>query len=307
MISSALRNRLRGVMVGAAVGDALGMPLEFGPAIPADRLVRQMRAGRLPAGSFTDDTEMALALTESLLAYPHLKPNDLAQRFLAWFLNRPPDVGIHTARVLSLLEGGMSWQKAAQEAQAVNPQNAGNGSLMRNHPVAVADWHKPDRLAEDSMLQSMVTHPHPECGAACVFMNWMIFELMNGEAMETAFQTAIQAANPPSGLAQVMETARGKTRADLPNSGWVRHTVESALWGVFTTNCFEDALISVVNLGADADTAGAVAGALAGALYGLDGIPVAWRNALRGEWPIGSGRILSEADFVELADRLAES
>ncbi len=54
--------RLRGVAVGAAIGDALGMPLEFGPATPADRLVRDMRPGRLPAGAFTDDTEMALAV-----------------------------------------------------------------------------------------------------------------------------------------------------------------------------------------------------------------------------------------------------
>ena len=49
------------VAVGAAIGDALGMPLEFGPPRPAGRLVRNMLPARLPAGTFTDDTEMALA------------------------------------------------------------------------------------------------------------------------------------------------------------------------------------------------------------------------------------------------------
>ena len=73
-----LRDRLRGVAVGAAIGDALGMPLEFGPAIPVGRLVRVMRPGRLPAGAFTDDTEMALALADSLLESSPLDPENLA-------------------------------------------------------------------------------------------------------------------------------------------------------------------------------------------------------------------------------------
>ncbi len=73
-----MRDRLRGVAVGAAIGDALGMPLEFGPRIPADRLIRTMQPGRLPAGAFTDDTEMALALAESLLARFPLDADSLA-------------------------------------------------------------------------------------------------------------------------------------------------------------------------------------------------------------------------------------
>ncbi|MBN1582940.1 MAG: ADP-ribosylglycohydrolase family protein, partial [Anaerolineae bacterium] len=52
-------DRIVGCAVGAVVGDALGMPLEFGPPRPVDALVWEMRPGRLPAGSFTDDTEMA--------------------------------------------------------------------------------------------------------------------------------------------------------------------------------------------------------------------------------------------------------
>ena len=79
-MDAAMRERTRGCAVGAAVGDALGMPLEFRPKRPADRLLRQMKRGRLPAGTFTDDTEMALAVADSLLsAYP-LDPGDLADR-----------------------------------------------------------------------------------------------------------------------------------------------------------------------------------------------------------------------------------
>ena len=101
--------------------------------------------------------------------------------------------------------------------------------------------------------------------------------------------------------------APSRRRQDLRNSGWVRHTLESAVWGLLTTGSFEEAVVQVVNLGEDADTAGAVVGALAGAAYGMGAIPNRWRTALRGEWPLRSGTIWREADFVEMADLLAGS
>ena len=93
----------------------------------------------------------------------------------------------------------------------------------------------------------------------------------------------------PPALHQAIEAAPTKRRDELPNSGWVRHTVESAMWGLLTTPSFEEAVVQVVNLGADADTAGAVVGTLAGAAYGLPSTPVAWRAALHGKWPLRSG------------------
>jgi ADP-ribosyl-[dinitrogen reductase] hydrolase len=91
----------------------------------------------------------------------------------------------------------------------------------------------------------------------------------------------------------------------LKNSGWVRHTVESAIWGLMITHSFEEAVVQVVNLGGDADTAGAVVGALAGAAYGLDGIPTEWRRQLQGEWPLGSGIYWQEKQLLALVDQLS--
>jgi ADP-ribosyl-[dinitrogen reductase] hydrolase len=87
----------------------------------------------------------------------------------------------------------------------------------------------------------------------------------------------------------------------------VRHTLESAVWGLLTTDSSEEAVVQVVNLGNDADTAGAVVGALAGATYGLDGIPAAWRDAVHGEWPLRSGHRWDAARLAALADRLAKA
>lgn len=302
-----IQNRLRGVAVGAAIGDALGMPLEFGPAIPADRLVRDMRPGRLPAGAFTDDTEMALALAESLLARRPLDPADLAGRFVAWYRAGPPDVGIHTGRVLSRIAAGASWQEAAEAVQRAHPQSASNGSVMRCWPVAIAHWDDLDALLAASRLQSRVTHPHPECVAGCAFVNAAIYHLVHGVPLAQAVAAALSAADAPEALRRAIATAASKRREELPNSGWVRHTLESAVWALVTTASFEEAVVQAVNLGHDADTTGAVVGALAGAAYGLDAIPAAWRAAVHGEWPLRSGDRWDATRLIALADRLART
>jgi ADP-ribosyl-[dinitrogen reductase] hydrolase len=298
-------DRLRGCAVGSAVGDALGMPLEFGPPSPPGQLVRDLRPGRLPAGSFTDDTEMALALADSLLARFPLDGGDLAQRFVAWYKAGPPDVGVHTSRVLSRIERGQAWEQASDNVYHEYPDNAGNGSLMRAWPVALAyAASDPTRLAESSRLQSRVTHAHPDCTAACEMACRMIWQLSQGTPPLAAFELVLNEVSLPEDFRRMLAGAPLRSRSQLKNSGWVKHTLESALWGLLTTRSFEEAVIQVANLGGDADTAASVAGALAGTAYGLSAIPPAWRDGLRGQWPLGSGRLWHTTDFVSLTDRL---
>ena len=303
-MDAGMRDRAWGCVVGAAVGDALGMPLEFGPPRPSDRLVREMQPGRLPAGTFTDDTEMALALAESLLAHFPLNPEDLAQRFVTWYRAGPDDVGNHTSAVLSRIAGGEEWEQAVEAVQRLRPDSAGNGSLMRCWPVALAHWDDLNQLLTDSRLQSRVTHPHPECVAGSAFVNAAIYHLLREASPEEAVTRALEVVEMPEELRAVIEAAPGRRREELKNSGWVRHTLESAVWGLLATDSFEDAVVQVVNLGNDADTAGAVVGALAGAAYGLEAILAPWRDAVQGEWPLGGGRIWQANDLVVLADRL---
>lgn len=303
-----LRNRLRGVAVGAAIGDALGMPLEFGPAISLDRLVRTMQPGRLLAGAFTDDTELALALADGLLAHSPLEPSDLAERFTtAWYRAGPADIGRQTRLVLKRIARGEPWEAVVAAVQAETPWSAGNGSVMRCWPVALAHWDDFAALLSASRLQSQVTHPHGECVAGCAFVNAAIYHLVRGVTPQEAVTCALEGANAPDELRQAITVAPSKRRDELPNSGWVRHTLESAVWGLLTTESFEEAVVQVVNLGDDADTAGAVVGALAGAAYGLNAIPAVWRAAVHGEWPLRSSERWDVARLTALADRLAEA
>jgi ADP-ribosyl-[dinitrogen reductase] hydrolase len=157
----------------------------------------------------------------------------------------------------------------------------------------------------DSRLQSRVTHGHFECEAACAFVNAAIFYLLRGTPPAQATDRALLLVDMPEPLRAIILAAPTRRREQLKNTGWVRHTVESAVWGLLTTESFEEAVVQVVNLGDDTDSAGAVVGALAGAAYGLKAIPARWQEALRGEWPLSSGRRWKVEGFVRLADQLA--
>lgn len=305
-------DRLRGIAVGAAIGDALGMPLEFQPARPLYDLETEMARGPLPAGSFTDDTEMALALSESLLISHPLDPNDLAGRFVGWYTSNPPDIGIHTRNVLGMIYRGTPWREAATVTHRARPDSAANGSLMRCWPVAIACWDNQAYLVAESRLQSEVTHMHKDCVDACVFTNLLIYSILHGRSnlspdasLRQGIATALEQVSLDPDFRTVIELAMVRSRNDLPNSGWVRHTLESALWAVLTTKSFEEALVQAVNLGNDADTTGTVTGAIAGAMYGFSAIPVRWKDLLHGEYPLRSNHIWFSNDFAKLADDLA--
>ena len=299
-----LRSRLIGCAVGSAIGDALGMPLEFGEPHTPDNFVTEMKPGRLPAGRFTDDTEMSIAVAQSLLEKQPLDGEDLAKRFIQWHKSMPPDEGIQTARALSWLEKGEHWQSVSERIEREMPDSAGNGSIMRCWPIALVWWGNRSQRITDSTLQSQITHPHPDCIAGCKLVNLMIVDLAKGAAPLQAFDASLQSIVISEGFRKMLNAAPQRSRQELKNTGWVRHTLESAIWALLNTSSFEDALIQAVNLGGDADTVGAVVGALAGAAYGIEAIPQRWRSELQGEWPVNSSKFWREKDIIELADRL---
>lgn len=309
---STIADRLRGIAVGATVGDALGMPLEFNPPRSIYNLTTEMTRGPLPAGTFTDDTEMALALAESLEVTHPLDGQDLAARFAGWYQSRPSDVGLHTAKVLKLIAQGVPWHEAAQSVQAANPDSAGNGALMRCWPLAIARHDNLSLLVAETRLQSEVTHPHPDSVNGAILLNLILHHLVQrGErtppdaALRLAVSDSLQKVNLSDEFKLAVDLAPMRNREDLKNTGWVQHTLESALWATHTTRSFEEALVQAVNLGNDADTTGCVTGAIAGALYGYEAIPSRWKEVVHGEYPLRSGRIWLAQDLVDLADRLS--
>jgi ADP-ribosyl-[dinitrogen reductase] hydrolase len=307
-----LADRLQGIAVGAAVGDALGMPLEFQPARSIYDLLTEMVPGALPAGTFTDDTEMALALAESLQHANPLDGRDLAGRFTGWYQSHPADVGVSTAKVLRLIAQGVSWKDAAQKVCNDNPDSAPNGALMRCWPLAVARHQNLALLVAETRLQSEVTHKNPDAVNAAILLNLLLRKLIlrdsnvpAGACLRAAIVECTGQVTLSEEFSLAVSLAPMRSRDDLKNTGWALHTIESALWAALTTQSFEEALVQAVNLGADADTTGSVTGAIAGAMYGVNAIPSRWKDLLHGEYPLKSGRIWLTQDFIHLADQLS--
>ena len=275
---------LKGALIGLAVGDALGAPVEF-----KDRgsfpLVTEMQSGgyfHLPAGAWTDDTAMALCLADSLIAHPEFDPADLLNRFLRWMndhentsTGRCIGVGQNTLAVL-----GNYHRTGALTAPPVKGRSDGNGAIMRLAPVACMHWQDIGTVRRISVRQSQATHCSELSAAASEMLGWLLSLLIAGQSWPDAL-AAVRGDDWPEDIQAIAAGAwASKTADEISSTGYVVHTLEAAMWAVGTTESFEDALIKAVNLGHDADTVGAVAGQIAGARYGFDAIPERWLDVL---------------------------
>ncbi len=104
-------NRFLGTVLGSAVGDAMGGPLEFQPPSPPDELVTEMIGGgwqQLDPGEWTDDTQMTICVIESLLGKRVFDPDDIANRLVTWMKSQPKDIGVHTNKTLQAIAEGAS-------------------------------------------------------------------------------------------------------------------------------------------------------------------------------------------------------
>ena len=284
-----VRDRAVGAMLGLAVGDALGTTLEFQERDRKPRIVNITGGGpfQLPSGCWTDDTAMALALAESLLASGSLDCSDLMDRFVAWWKNGEYsctghcfDIGITTRNALERYR-----QNGDPLAGSTDPATAGNGSLMRLAPVALRFWNDRDRLDHAAAQQSRTTHAADEAVDGCRAFAELLADAISGRPRRDVL--APRSFDGAPAIAKIVDGSwRGRARKDIHSSGYVVHTLEAAIWSVARTANFRNAVLLAANLADDADTVAAVTGQLAGAIYGRSGIPsdwlerIAWKDRL---------------------------
>ncbi|WP_318568499.1 ADP-ribosylglycohydrolase family protein [Salinigranum marinum] len=277
-------DRAEGVLLGLACGDALGRPVEF--ETPARILaqygeVTEMLANgtwNKPAGTVTDDTEMALRLARSLVDRGAFDPADVAERFVAWYESGPFDIGNMTASALGRIRDGEPWHVAGQRVWEASPEgsNAGNGSVMRAAPLAVAFASRESELVDASVASSKITHADPRCTAGCAVLNLTLAGLASGRS--EPLSRALDRAEPPEPLEDALRPVAAAAAApdDLRSTGYVVDTLRTALWYGLRAGTAENALVDVVNMGGDADTVGAITGAVVGARFGADALPDRW-------------------------------
>jgi ADP-ribosyl-[dinitrogen reductase] hydrolase len=289
--------RIHGGLVGLLVGDALGVPYEFHdprdiPELaliefePPSGFARAHRA--TPAGTWSDDGAQALCLLASLLHHNKLEPDDLAHRFVNWYEHgymavdaRVFDVGIQTAKSIRAIQAGTP----ALQAGSSDPYSQGNGSLMRVLPLAL--WHQGGDadLVLDAHNQSKVTHGHLVCQVCCAM--YCLWARRTLEGHSHAWEAALQAlraiyATQPGYLEVLEDVFRANAERRVTGTGFVIDCLFSAKWALEQGD-FETVVRAAISLGKDTDTTACVAGGLAGIRDGLEGIPIRWRRALRGQ------------------------
>ena len=269
--------RAEAAYLGLALGDALGATVEFmTPREIAHHhgVHREIVGGgwlRLRPGQVTDDTGMALALGEAILANQgRVEPLACARAFDNWMRTKPVDIGNTVRRNL------IRFRNTGEPAAAPSDHDAGNGAVMRVLPVALATLGRAEaEVRAACRAQSHVTHNNAASDAACEFLALAVQDFLLGKSLREVLRRRMQ----PLISEHPAFAFRGRPRRENP-SGWVVETMQAVLQALVDVGGFEHCLVDVVNRGGDADTTGAITGMLAGALYGRAALPPRWLKAL---------------------------
>ena len=285
-----LGDRLAGAVWGHLVGDAVGVPYEFGPAIPAEKVeFRGHGTHDQPPGTWSDDGALMLALLDSLLE-KGFDTTDQAQRALAWYRqgryavggNRF-DVGGATSRALQRFQRGVTAEEAGDDPNAL-----GNGSLMRILPLALVERDvSTETLVDHAHRASKVTHGAVAAQVPCALYVLICRRLLDGRGDRSGAlaesRAELRRLYESGSFDQSYLRALDELEAWTDRSG--RGLVTDSFWSAWDAfagaDSYAEAIRRAVAYGADSDTTAAIAGGLAGIHRGFDGIPAEWLAGMR--------------------------
>ncbi|MDF1535142.1 MAG: ADP-ribosylglycohydrolase family protein [bacterium] len=305
--------RIGGLILGQAVGDALGLPYEGLSPGRAKRLLGPPDRHRflLGKGMVSDDTEHLCMTGQAVLACPEdpgAFARSLAWKLRWWLAALPAGTGLATLRAIVKL-----WCGFTPSSSGVF--SAGNGPAMRAAVLGACFGREPDRMRPYVEASTLLTHTDPKAiqGALAVALAAAAAVREGaGNLQPGRLLAAVKEQSVDPGFGDLVEKIEryleeGATVREFAQgmglgagvSGYMYHTVPVVLFAFLRhLGEYEQTLRSVIELGGDADTTGAIAGALAGAAVGMEGIPRRWKEGLV-EWP------RSMEWMVRLAGRLA--
>ena len=303
----------KGLLFGIAIGDALGVPVEFMSRkhLQANPVVgmREYGTHHQPAGTWSDDSAMSFLLVEQLIEGYDIE--GLGKKFCQWYQYNywTPhgeifDIGVATRNALDKVAKGIS----ALESGECDDYSNGNGSLMRILPLAIYLQDKPiDQRFCITKEVSGITHSHIRSVIGCFFAVEFVIQLLKSKDKCDAYYEAQNIVRDYLHLIDIKSSEIELYNRilfddisripvhDIYSSGYILHTLEASLWVFLTTDNFKDAVLKAVNLGDDTDTIGSVTGGMAGLFYGFEQIPRNWIDTL-----------VKKEDIEELGSRFQE-
>ena len=303
---------IKSALFGVAIGDALGVPVEFERREDIRREPITCMTGYgtydLPPGTWSDDSSLTFCLAEALTQGFDLET--VGKNFVRWHQEafwtaqgEVFDVGNATRVAIGHLANGTPAGMAGLSDEASN----GNGSLMRILPLLFYMNGRPlTERFELTRQVSSITHGHIRSVIACFYYLEFARQIQEGKE-KFAIYRDLQGVVSGHLSALLIDPAEvvifdrllkydihRLPEAEIRSSGYVVDTLEAAVWCLLNTDSYPAAVLRAVNLGQDTDTTAAVTGGLAGLLYGYDGIPEEWIT-----------QIARKDDIANLAERLA--
>lgn len=317
--------KLTAALLGHAIGDAIGVPFEFtGRRTFVPGQFHPMTGGGFHAqrvGAWSDDTSLLLCLAEAMLStcptMPAQGQSELAaacgENFLKWFdenhWTADPsigvfDVGRSTMKAINRIRSGIE----AHYAGGILEEDNGNGSLMRIGVLVFATQQLSiEERWQWTELISSITHGHLRSVVGCFIYTEFLRNVLLGDTLIEAYRGLIKL--------PLMDLTGGEWRkekthfnrilsGELPklpldsiaSSTYVVDTLEAAIYCLLTTDNYSDAVLKAVSLGGDTDTIGCISGFAAGLYYGVEAIPMDWKETL-----------LRKNDIVILAEQLGSA
>jgi hypothetical protein len=283
-------------VLGHAVGDALGTPVQFKDR---DSLfynpVKDMRRSYAgDKGTWSDDTSMEIATIDSFINCNGWDYDDIMINFYDWLND-----GKYTARgntfdvgrtCLRAIKSFYNGNTTALESGLCDNNSNGNGSLMRILPIAYYSFYK--KIPNNDIYElvkniSSLTHRHEISILGCYIYVLYVIKLLQGKDKLLAYNMiriedySMFSEESLKAYSRILKDDLNALKVDdIKSSGYVVATLEASLWIVLKSDNYKESIIGAVNLGGDTDTIGAITGSMTGIIYGYDSIPKDWLKEL---------------------------
>lgn len=292
-------SKIRDSLLGFAIGDAMGVPIEFTDreTLIKNPITQMTGYGTYnqPEGTWSDDTSMTVATMDAIITKKEINYKSIMSNFLSWFAvgkytatGSMFDIGATCSDALAKYSSG-SYEPLDCGMDDINSN--GNGSLMRMLPIAIYAYYK--KLDDDEIINlvndiSSLTHAHEISKMACFIYVRYVMCLLDGKDKVESYEEIKKhdytsySEGTIKVFDRVLKTDISKYSLDeIKSTGYVVDSLEASLWVILNTESFKQAIIGSINLGNDTDTIGAITGSMAGIIYGYESIPDIWLDKLK--------------------------
>jgi poly(ADP-ribose) glycohydrolase ARH3 len=280
-----LKSKFIGALIGSAVGDELGAPVEGYSMEKVLSLYSKEKRRKMVYGRYTDDTEMMIGVAESLIANKGFNGAGMARTFIQNY-DAKRGYGPGSKEALKRIKEGESWEVVSEKLFG-GEGSYGNGAAMRIAPVGLFYYNNAEALREVAYKSSNITHSHELGKEGAALQAFAIALAVRGqkEGMLFELKEFVQHDVYEEKIRKIeilLNKAASKKEiiSELGNGEEAFNSVPTAIYSFLRFDHFEASVTYAVSLGGDTDTIGAMTGAISGAYYGEGGIPNEWVEKL---------------------------